>query len=70
MDIQIHNLIKRYNTNTVVDIPSLNINSGDIIGLVGNNGAGKTTLLRLILDLTKANEGYVESGNAKVCDDY
>jgi ABC-2 type transport system ATP-binding protein len=29
--------------------------------LVGNNGAGKTTLFRLILDLIKADYGYVES---------
>ena len=41
------------------DIPSLTINDGDILGLVGNNGAGKTTLFRMLLDLLKADEGEV-----------
>lgn len=66
MDIKIQNLKKIYNGNTVLDIPELSIDSGELIGLVGNNGAGKTTLLRLILDLIKADEGYVESNGVKV----
>lgn len=66
MDIKIQNLKKIYNGNTVLDIPELSIVSGELIGLVGNNGAGKTTLLRLILDLIKADDGYVESNGVKV----
>lgn len=66
MDIKIQNLKKIYNGNTVLDIPELSIASGELIGLVGNNGAGKTTLLRLILDLIKADDGYVESNGVKV----
>lgn len=58
--IRIDTLTKRYGDKTVVDIPSLTINQGEIIGLVGNNGAGKTTLFRLMLDLTDATTGYVE----------
>ena len=37
---------KSYNGNTVVNVPQLEIATGEIIGLVGNNGAGKTTLAR------------------------
>ena len=66
MDIKIQNLKKIYNGNIVLDIPELSIASGELIGLVGNNGAGKTTLLRLILDLIKADDGYVESNGMKV----
>lgn len=69
MELQIHNLVKTYNKNTVVDIPSLTINSREIVGIVGNNGAGKTTFLRLVLDLIKADEGYILSNNKKVCED-
>lgn len=64
--ITIHNLKKIYNGVTVLDINNLNIAQGELIGLVGNNGAGKTTLLRLVLDLIKADDGYVESNGKQV----
>jgi ABC-2 type transport system ATP-binding protein len=59
MNIVINDLKKVFGEKTAVDIPSLEINEGDILGLVGNNGAGKTTLFRLILDLLKADEGNI-----------
>ena len=59
--IKIQNLKKIYNGTTVLDIESLDIAPGELVGLVGNNGAGKTTLLRLVLDLIKADDGFVES---------
>ncbi len=59
MEIKIHNLIKNFGDKTAVDIPDFFIRSGEILGLVGNNGAGKTTLFRLLLDLLKADEGWV-----------
>ena len=67
MDIlTIQNLKKIYSGNTVLDIESLQIKEGELVGLVGNNGAGKTTLLRLVLDLIEANDGCVESYGQKV----
>ncbi|MBQ9651502.1 MAG: ABC transporter ATP-binding protein [Prevotella sp.] len=57
--IKIQSLKKTFGEKTAVDIADFTINSGDILGLVGNNGAGKTTLFRLILDLLKADEGTV-----------
>ena len=57
--ITIEHLKKQFGETCACDIPSLTINDGDILGLVGNNGAGKTTLFRLILDLLKADEGCV-----------
>ena len=57
--IQIKNLKKSFGSTIASDIPSLTINDGDILGLVGNNGAGKTTLFRMLLDLLKADEGEV-----------
>lgn len=64
--IKIQNLKKIYNGTTVLDIESLDIAPGELVGLVGNNGAGKTTLLRLVLDLIKADDGFVESDGKKV----
>ena len=59
--IEIKNLKKSYKGVTVVDIDSLQIHAGEIIGLVGNNGAGKTTFFRLLLDLIRSNEGEILS---------
>lgn len=59
MNIQLHNLKKRFGEKTAVNIADFTIGDGEIVGLVGNNGAGKTTLFRLMLDLLQADEGRV-----------
>ncbi len=64
--LKIHNLQKVYNGTTVVDVPALQINTGESVGLVGNNGAGKTTLFRMILDLIRPSKGEVFSKDANV----
>ncbi len=66
MNIHIEKLVKRFGKQVAIDIPELNIEQGSLIGIVGNNGAGKTTLFRLILDLLKADMGYVYSNNVDV----
>lgn len=38
---------------------SLSINSGEIVGIVGNNGSGKSTLLRIIAGIYLPDEGKV-----------
>ena len=57
--ITVRNLAKAYSGKWVVDIESLRIDEGEMIGLVGNNGAGKTTFFRLLLDLIRANKGEI-----------
>ena len=57
--IKIENIKKAFGKTIASDIPSFQINDGDILGLVGNNGAGKTTLFRMLLDLLKPDEGEV-----------
>lgn len=66
MNITINNLEKKFGTTIATDIQSYSITDGTMLGLVGNNGAGKTTLFRLILDLLKADNGYVELDGIKV----
>ncbi|MGV3539119.1 MAG: ABC transporter ATP-binding protein [Rufibacter sp.] len=64
--IEIRNLQKNYNGVTVVNIPALNVQKGETIGLVGNNGAGKTTFFRMILDLIRPTQGEVFSKGENV----
>jgi len=64
--IEVRNLKKIYNGVTVVDVPTLQINKGESVGLVGNNGAGKTTLFRMVLDLIRAESGEILSNGEVV----
>jgi ABC-2 type transport system ATP-binding protein len=66
MNIIIQNLKKNFGEKVAVNIDRFNIHSGEILGLVGNNGAGKSTLFRLILDLIKADEGYVRMAEGSI----
>ena len=37
----------------------VNINEGEILGILGENGAGKTTLIKLMVGLLHPNNGYI-----------
>lgn len=69
MKIELNNLKKQYNSNVVLDVPSLAIGGGELVGLVGNNGAGKTTMMRLMLDLIQATSGSVTVDTMNVAED-
>ena len=69
MEITLTDLKKAYSGQTALDIPSLTIGGGQLVGLVGNNGAGKTTMMRLMLDIIQANTGYVEIIGRRVDED-
>ncbi len=64
--IEVKNLTKIYGGTTVLSIPSLTIRPNESFGLVGNNGAGKTTFFRLLLDLIRANSGWIKSKDKDV----
>ena len=58
--IQLTDVTKSYNNTIVVDRLNLQINSGEIIGLIGHNGAGKSTTLKMIAGLVEPTSGYVQ----------
>ena len=64
--IQVNNLTKKYNNNTVLNIQELAIPKGQSFGLVGNNGAGKTTFFSLLLDLIEPSSGGIINQNIEV----
>lgn len=61
LTIRIRDLSKSYGEKVIFERFSLDIHSGDKIGIIGPNGAGKTTLLRLILGIIESERGYVET---------
>lgn len=56
--IEINGLQKTYGDFTL-DIPSLTLPSGCILGLIGENGAGKSTTIRLLLNLIRQDAGEI-----------
>lgn len=64
--IHLSQLSKTYSGTTVLSIEALELQAGEIIGLVGNNGAGKTTFFSLLLDLIKPSTGYIENQGERV----
>jgi len=58
--IKIESLIKRFGKKAAVWGLNLQVNPGEIVGLVGPNGAGKTTTLRILTGIIKPTSGNVE----------
>jgi ABC-2 type transport system ATP-binding protein len=55
--IDVHDLVKRYGSRTVVDKLSLSIEEGRVCSFLGPNGSGKTTTLRMICGLLTPDGG-------------
>lgn len=58
--IKMQNVKKSFGKTEVLKDISLNINQGEIYGLIGHSGAGKSTLLRCINALEDYNEGSIK----------
>ena len=55
--IDVHGLVKRFGTKTVVDHVSMRVAEGEIVGFLGPNGSGKTTTIRIMCGLLTPDEG-------------
>ncbi len=58
--IKTTNLTKKYKNVYALKDVSINIEKGEIYGIVGKNGAGKSTLLKLLSGITEPTKGAVE----------
>lgn len=58
--LETNNLTKKYGKQIAVNNVSLNIEKGDIYGLIGKNGAGKTTIMKIICGLITQTEGDIK----------
>ena len=50
----------------MLDNLSLEIDADEIVAVVGPSGCGKTTMLNIVADLEQADDGEVETNNAKI----
>ena len=67
--LRTQDLTKSYSGRTVVKGVSIEISSGEVIGLLGANGAGKTTTFSMVVGLTAPDSGRVLLDGADVTDD-
>ena len=58
--IKVENLVKRYRELVALDHFNLEIEEGEIFGLLGPNGSGKTTTMNCILSLLTYDKGKIE----------
>lgn len=58
--VEIKNLTKLYKNGRGIRDLSLNIEKGQVFGLLGPNGSGKTTTMKVMAGLIRANNGEVK----------
>jgi tungstate transport system ATP-binding protein len=57
--LRLSDLLVQREEHTVLDIPSLAVETREVLAIVGPNGAGKSTLFLVLARLLKANRGEV-----------
>jgi ABC-2 type transport system ATP-binding protein len=58
--IEVKNLVKRYKDFVALDHFNMNVEEGEIFGLLGPNGSGKTTTINCILALLNYDKGDIK----------
>ena len=58
--VKISNLVKRYKELIALDNFSMEIQKGEVFGLLGPNGSGKTTTINCLLSLLTYDKGEIE----------
>lgn len=64
--LEVRNLTAGYGTVPVLRELTLQVNSGEMVALIGANGAGKTTLLRAITGIARVFEGEMWFGGQRI----
>lgn len=67
--LSVRNISKVYEDNIILQDISFDLNSGEILGLVGKNGSGKSTMISIIAQTIKPDKGEILYNNANVLGD-
>lgn len=57
--LEVHDLVIRRNSKTVLDIDHFEVEQGETLAIIGPNGAGKSTLLLALAGLIKPSQGQI-----------
>ncbi|MFJ7406600.1 MULTISPECIES: ATP-binding cassette domain-containing protein [unclassified Lysinibacillus] len=66
MKLEIKDVTKNFKTKTAVNNFSMEVETGQCVGLIGPNGAGKSTLIKIIADILYADKGEVLLDGKKI----
>lgn len=69
MIIDVKNLVKRYKDLIALDHFNLQVEEGEVLGLLGPNGSGKTTAINCMLSLLKYDKGEIHIFDKKMSPD-
>ena len=60
------NISKSFDKRIILRKIDINLNQGEMLGLLGSNGAGKSTFMNIVLGLLKCDFGDIFLGNLKL----
>ena len=58
--VRVTNVIKTYGATLALSGVTLDVNAGEVLGIVGHNGAGKSTLMRALCGIERPTSGSIE----------
>ncbi|MEF3353760.1 ABC transporter ATP-binding protein [Paenibacillus sp. GYB006] len=66
MRLEVKNVTKTFKNKTAVNHFSMELQTGECVGLIGPNGAGKSTLINVISDMIDPDDGMVLLNGKKI----
>jgi ABC-2 type transport system ATP-binding protein len=64
--IELKNIAKSFGKQNVLKNINLNVQQGQIVGLIGPSGSGKSTIIKIALGMEVADKGTAEIFEAKM----
>lgn len=64
--LKLEKISKKYGKKLILGDFSLNLETGNVYGLLGVNGVGKTTLMRIIMGIIPSDSGKIFYKNSKI----
>ena len=64
--IKFEGVTKKYGENTALSDLNLNIENGEILGLIGHNGAGKSTTIKALVGVIEQTAGDIYIDNLNI----